>query len=78
MESTRTVGEHHVTFHNQGLCHYSKGNLDIALENFRKALALNKGMSMYICFPVSFYLSLSLSPLSLLLTTPLSPLPYRL
>eukprot|EP00605_Chrysophyceae_sp_TOSAG23-4_P002240 GSChrysophyteH1.ASY1.ANO1.2484.1 assembled CDS len=42
MESTRTIGEHHVTFHNQGLCHYSKGNLDIALENFRKALGMNK------------------------------------
>jgi len=42
MESTRTVGEHHVTFHNQGLCHYSKGNLETALENFKKALNLNK------------------------------------
>ena len=42
MESTRTIGEHHVTFHNQGLCHYSNSNLDTALENFKKALALNK------------------------------------
>ena len=41
-ESSRTVGEHHVTFHNQGLCHYSKANYETALENFRKALAMNK------------------------------------
>ena len=42
MESTRTIGEHHVTFHNQGLCHYSNSSLPTALENFKKALALNK------------------------------------
>jgi tetratricopeptide (TPR) repeat protein len=41
MESTRTVGEHHVTYHNQGLCHYSRANYETALENFRKALAMN-------------------------------------
>jgi Tfp pilus assembly protein PilF len=39
--SSDTVGKHHVTFHNQGLCHYSLGQLDIALGLFRKALALN-------------------------------------
>lgn len=42
MESSRTVGEHHVTFHNQGLCHYSRANFEVALENFRKALAMNQ------------------------------------
>lgn len=36
-ESTATVGEHHVTYHNQGLCYYSLGKLDLALENFHKA-----------------------------------------
>ncbi len=41
-ESSRTVGEHHVTFHNQGLCHYSKNNLEVALVNFRKALSMNQ------------------------------------
>ena len=41
-ESSRTVGEHHVTFHNQGLCHYGKNNLEVALENFRKALSMNQ------------------------------------
>jgi tetratricopeptide (TPR) repeat protein len=39
--SSDTVGNHHVTFHNQGLCHYSQGQLDTALVHFRKALALN-------------------------------------
>ena len=39
--SSDTVGMHHVTFHNQGLCHYSLGQLDIALALFKKALALN-------------------------------------
>ena len=41
MESTRTIGEHHVTFHNQGLCHYSQGELVVSLTHFRKALSLN-------------------------------------
>jgi len=41
LESTRTIGEHHVTFHNQGLCHYSLGDLEVALTHFRKALSLN-------------------------------------
>jgi Tfp pilus assembly protein PilF len=35
------VGKHHVTFHNQGLCHYSLGQLDVALGLFKKALTLN-------------------------------------
>lgn len=41
IESSNTVGEHHVTFHNQGLCYYSKGKLEIALEHFRKAFGIN-------------------------------------
>lgn len=40
-ESTRTFGEHHVTFHNQGLCYYSLGKREVSLEYFTKALALN-------------------------------------
>ena len=24
-DSTSSIGEHHVTFHNMGLCHYSMG-----------------------------------------------------
>jgi hypothetical protein len=24
-DSSQTIGEHHVTFHNMGLCHYSMG-----------------------------------------------------
>jgi hypothetical protein len=39
--SSETVGFHHVTFHNQGLCHYSLGQLDTALGLFKNALALN-------------------------------------
>ena len=39
--SSDTVGKHHVTFHNQGLCHYSLGQLDVALGLFKKALTLN-------------------------------------
>jgi hypothetical protein len=39
-QSTVEIGEHHVTFHNQGLCFYSLQQLDLALENFRKALAM--------------------------------------
>ena len=40
IESTRTIGEHHVTFHNQGLCHYSMGRLAVSLDLFKKALSL--------------------------------------
>uniref|UniRef100_A0A7S3K0C6 type II protein arginine methyltransferase n=1 Tax=Aureoumbra lagunensis TaxID=44058 RepID=A0A7S3K0C6_9STRA len=39
--STEHIGEHHVTFHNMGLCHYSLGQLDTALEHFEKSLGLN-------------------------------------
>lgn len=39
--STEHIGEHHVTFHNMGLCYYSLGMLDVALENFGKSLKLN-------------------------------------
>lgn len=41
-ESISGIGEHHVTFHNQGLCHYSLDRKEVALECFRKALAMNK------------------------------------
>lgn len=40
-ESARTVGEHHVTSHNQGLCFYSLNQLEVALQHFEKALAMN-------------------------------------
>jgi tetratricopeptide (TPR) repeat protein len=40
-ESMKQVGEHHVTFHNQGLCFYSLGKSLIALEHFQKALAMS-------------------------------------
>ena len=39
--STQDIGPHHVTFHNQGLCHYSKGDLQEALENFAKSQEMN-------------------------------------
>lgn len=39
-ESMRIVGEHHVTYHNQGLCYYSLGNILISLDLFQKALQL--------------------------------------
>ena len=39
-ESTATIGEHHVTYHNQGLCFYSLRKYSTALENFRKAFAM--------------------------------------
>ena len=40
-ESSSTIGEHHVTSHNQGLCNYSLNNLVEALEQFKKAIKLN-------------------------------------
>lgn len=40
VESTTTVGEHHVTFHNQGLCYYSLGQLHVALDHFKTALRM--------------------------------------
>lgn len=36
-ESTVTIGDHHVTCHNQGLCHYSQGDSTSALNHFRRA-----------------------------------------
>ncbi len=40
--SVTLIGEHHVTFHNQGLCHYSLGRLDTALDFFKRALSMNE------------------------------------
>lgn len=40
-ESTRSVGEHHITLHNQGLCYYSQGKLETAISFFHRALDLN-------------------------------------
>jgi tetratricopeptide (TPR) repeat protein len=40
LESTRLIGEHHVTFHNQGLCYYSLDNMEMAKENFSKAYGM--------------------------------------
>ncbi|CAM9108344.1 unnamed protein product [Choristocarpus tenellus] len=40
-DSSENVGEHHVTFHNMGLCYYSMGELEKARSNFDKALELN-------------------------------------
>lgn len=40
MESTSSVGEHHVTYHNQGLCYYSLKDLPVALEMFKKAYSM--------------------------------------
>ena len=40
-ESIEGVGEHHVTFHNQGLCYYSLGQPESALEYFKKALSMS-------------------------------------
>lgn len=37
--SMDTVGPHHVTFHNMGLCQYSQGHLKQALIHFEKAVA---------------------------------------
>ena len=41
IKSMNTIGPHHVTYHNQGLCHYSLGNYVISLELFHKALNMN-------------------------------------
>mmetsp|Transcript_22865 Transcript_22865/g.75847 ORF Transcript_22865/g.75847 Transcript_22865/m.75847 type:complete len:417 (+) Transcript_22865:666-1916(+) len=38
--SIQFSGEHHVTFHNMGLCHYSLDQLDSAMKNFNRALLL--------------------------------------
>mmetsp|Transcript_59911 Transcript_59911/g.88947 ORF Transcript_59911/g.88947 Transcript_59911/m.88947 type:complete len:101 (-) Transcript_59911:214-516(-) len=40
--STETVGQHHVTFHNMGLCHYYLRNKDNALFYFELSLEMNK------------------------------------
>lgn len=39
-ESVSQVGKHHVTSHNQGLCHYSLGRLETSLTHFKAALAM--------------------------------------
>lgn len=39
--SSDNIGEHHVTFHNMGLCYYSMGEMTTALECFEKSLAMH-------------------------------------
>lgn len=38
--SSDTVGVHHVTEHNKGLCYHSLGKLEMALQHFQKAVQL--------------------------------------
>jgi len=40
-DSSETIGEHHVTYHNMGLCYYSLGELQTSLTYFDKSLELN-------------------------------------
>jgi len=40
--STATIGKHQVTYHNQGLCFYSLGDLPNALENFEIAVQMSE------------------------------------
>lgn len=40
--SSESIGEHHVTAHNMGLCYYSMSKFPEALECFSKSLGLNK------------------------------------
>mmetsp|Transcript_30001 Transcript_30001/g.95877 ORF Transcript_30001/g.95877 Transcript_30001/m.95877 type:complete len:629 (-) Transcript_30001:233-2119(-) len=40
-QSSTEIGEHHVTFHNMGLCYYSEGKLETSLEYFTKALEIS-------------------------------------
>ena len=39
--SSETIGEHHVTFHNMGLCFYSLHMPQDAAEHFQKSINLN-------------------------------------
>ena len=39
--SISICGEHHVTFHNMGMCYYFLENLSQSLEMFRMSLSLN-------------------------------------
>ena len=50
--SSDTIGGHHVTFHihNQGLCHYSIGEIEIALVQFKKALSMNNEYEKARCW----------------------------
>jgi len=41
LKSSEKIGEHHVTCHNMGLCHYSLGQHVEALECFQRSLSLN-------------------------------------
>ncbi|GMH52669.1 hypothetical protein TrRE_jg1017, partial [Triparma retinervis] len=39
--SSETIGEHHVTFHNMGLCFYSLNMTSDAVEHFQKSIKMN-------------------------------------
>ena len=39
--SDNEIGPHHVTYHNQGLCYYSMGQLQHAISNFAKSKDMN-------------------------------------
>ena len=40
-DSTKHIGEHHVTYHNQGLCYYSLAKYESAMHFFEKAMSMN-------------------------------------
>ena len=39
--SSDTIGQHHVTFHNMGLCYYSMGQPERSIQYFEQAIGLN-------------------------------------
>ncbi|GMI62452.1 hypothetical protein ScalyP_jg792 [Parmales sp. scaly parma] len=39
--SSDTIGQHHVTFHNMGLCYYSMGQPERSIHYFEQAIGLN-------------------------------------
>jgi len=39
--SSETIGQHHVTFHNMGLCYYSLGMADDAVQHFDLSIGMN-------------------------------------
>ena len=52
--SSETIGEHHATAHNMGLCYYSMSKFPEAMECFSKSLELNKDFEKVRFFSIRF------------------------
>ena len=76
LKSSESIGEHHVTCHNMGLCHYSLGQHLEALECFQRSLSLNASYEKARSWQQKVLQEVNPSPVPSSVPSPLPSPPY--